>query len=99
MRNSIEAMLTSEERLLEVRASETAREVKIDIIDSGTGVQSANRESIFEKGVTTKPLGSGFGLYYARRALRRYRGHVALSDRDDGPGTVASVVLRRAKDV
>jgi signal transduction histidine kinase len=98
VRNAVEAMLSCDKRKITVRASEMAREVKIEIVDTGKGLGDTDPETIFEKGVTTKPLGSGFGLYYARRALRRYRGNVTLSEREDGPGTVASVVLKRAKD-
>jgi signal transduction histidine kinase len=98
MRNAVEAMQDSENREITIRASESARVVRVDVIDSGVGLRTADPESVFDRGATTKPLGSGFGLYYARRTLRRYRGDVNLASREDGQGAVASVVMRRAKD-
>jgi sensor histidine kinase regulating citrate/malate metabolism len=57
---------------------------------------SVDPESLFEKGTSTKPLGSGFGLYYARRVLRRYKGDITLSERTDDDGVRVKIVLRRA---
>jgi signal transduction histidine kinase len=39
--------------------------------DSGPGVSSRDRESIFEFGFTRKPGGRGYGLYIARKVLER----------------------------
>jgi signal transduction histidine kinase len=66
--------------------------------DDGTGLPAAVRERLFTPHVTTKPSGSGMGLFLAHRiATSRYGGGLRLEDRLPS-GTRATVTLRdRAK--
>lgn len=41
-------------------------------------------EFIFERGITTKEKGSGYGLYIARRAANEHRGSIRLHDSREG---------------
>lgn len=68
--------------------------VRIEIADRGAGVPQAVRERLFQPHVSSKPSGAGMGLYLAERLVRlRYRGSLALSDREGG-GTLATLRLR-----
>lgn len=67
--------------------------VRVEVEDDGPGVAPAVRPRLFSPHVTTKPGGSGMGLYLAQRiAASRYGGSLALEDRPAG-GTRAVVTL------
>lgn len=72
--------------------------VAIEVLDRGTGLAEAVRARLFQPHTTTKPHGSGMGLFLAHRlATGRYAGDLTLQPRDGG-GTVARLELgdRRA---
>lgn len=76
-----------------VRAGATGDRVRIEVLDRGPGLAPTVREKLFQPHLTTKPDGSGMGLYLTRRlAESRYRGTIELTDRD-GEGTVAILDL------
>jgi signal transduction histidine kinase len=67
---------------------------RLVVEDGGPGLAPEVRQRLFAPHVTTKPHGSGMGLFLARRlAAGRYGGDVALADRPTG-GTRAVVTLR-----
>ena len=67
--------------------------VRVEVRDNGSGVSGAVRERLFEPHVTTKPHGSGMGLFLAHRlATARYGGALRLEDGETG-GTVAILEL------
>jgi signal transduction histidine kinase len=75
----------------------TAREDGACIVaveDEGAGLAAEVRERLFTPHVTTKPNGSGMGLFLAQRiASTRYAGSVSLEPRAEG-GTRAVLTLR-----
>jgi signal transduction histidine kinase len=58
--------------------------VRIDIADRGPGVPPHERERIFEMFVSSRPEGSGLGLFLARTALRKCGGDIIALPRDGG---------------
>jgi signal transduction histidine kinase len=73
---------------------------RCEIDDEGPGVAPEVAARLFAPHVTSKPHGSGMGLYLAQRlAQTRYAGSVTLAARPDGPGTRATLALsaRRAE--
>ncbi len=57
--------------------------LQLEVLDQGTGIAPAVRERLFTPHVTTKPMGSGMGLFLAHRlATSRYRGELQLLDRE-----------------
>ncbi len=78
----------SEERRIQLDAVDGAFLVS----DSGPGVNTRDRESIFEYGFTRKPGGRGMGLHISREALRRVGYDLALADGKPEKG--ATFVIR-----
>lgn len=64
------------------REGERAR---LDVRDTGPGIPKADRERIFEMFYTTRPQGTGLGLFLARTAVEQNGGTLAAVE-PEGPG-------------
>ena len=65
--------------------------VRLEVQDTGCGIEPADLRRIFDHGYTTKPSGHGFGLHSAANAATEMHG--SLTARSDGPGTGATFTL------
>ncbi|HEX9205248.1 MAG TPA: ATP-binding protein [Candidatus Deferrimicrobiaceae bacterium] len=65
--------------------------IRVDISDSGNGIEREFREKIFEPFFTTKGKGTGLGLAISRQLLFLHGGTVDLCD---GPAAGATFTLR-----
>lgn len=61
--------------------------------DEGPGLDAATRERLFAPFFTTKPDGTGLGLWISQSLLERYGGRVEADNRADGRGAVFTVRL------
>jgi signal transduction histidine kinase len=75
-------------------SEESEGEVLLRIVDDGPGVAAEVAGHIFEPFVTSKPRGSGLGLFVVDQLVRKMGGRVRLLSGVPG-GTVAEVWLRR----
>ncbi len=66
------------------------RSVKLTVKDNGPGIPPEVRERVFEPFYTSKPGGSGLGLYLVREIVLAGGGWISLSS-GDGRGTSVSV--------
>jgi signal transduction histidine kinase len=53
-----------------VRASQHGDSILVRVSDHGPGIPEHQRERVFVRGVSTRPVDGGLGLYVARRLLR-----------------------------
>jgi two-component system sensor histidine kinase HydH len=67
--------------------------VTLSVKDHGAGLGGRDPEQLFAPFETTKEKGSGLGLAVVRQVAEDHGGSVHISDRADGPGAVATVVL------
>lgn len=65
-----------------VRVARVDHSVRIDVSDNGPGVPAADRARIFEMFYTTRPSGTGLGLFLARTAIGRCGGSIQVLDAD-----------------
>jgi two-component system C4-dicarboxylate transport sensor histidine kinase DctB len=79
MVNALDAMATTPERHLQVRAGAAAGRVTIRVSDSGPGIPPAMQSHLFEPFATSKPPGAGLGLglMISRRIVRSFGGELA----------------------
>jgi two-component system nitrogen regulation sensor histidine kinase NtrY len=68
-------------------------EVRITVADDGVGLPTQDRGRLTEPYVTHKPKGTGLGLAIVKKILEDHGGQIALDDRPDGPGAVATLIL------
>jgi signal transduction histidine kinase len=88
--NAMEAML--EGGKVEVETSRRENRVRVDVVDSGTGIPSEDLEQLFEPFFTTKVQGTGLGLANTKRILEQHGGEVTIQSAE-GKGTRVSFWL------
>lgn len=67
-------------------------QVWIEVVDQGPGIPTADREKAFEMFHTTRPGGSGLGLFLARTAVENCGGRLEVVD-NPGSGARLRVIL------
>lgn len=75
----------------------TATHVQLHVRDTGSGIPAAQRAAIFEPLYTTKPGGTGLGLYIVREIVTAHGGQVSVES-VEGQGTTLTLTLPRAMD-
>lgn len=78
------------------RRKAPARQVAVDITDTGKGIPKNKLESVFMPGFTTKKRGWGLGLALAKRIIENYHeGKLFVKWSEMGRGTTFRVVLNQ----
>jgi two-component system, NtrC family, sensor kinase len=69
-----------------VRTRDLGRAVRIEVDDTGTGIDAAERARVFAPFVTTKPpgAGTGLGLYVSKRIVAAHRGDIGFEELPGG---------------
>ncbi len=84
LRNAVQAMEKSEQRVLTVRTRGGREEVVVEVEDTGLGIPPGHKDLIFEPFFTTRLNGdasSGLGLYSVKQLLRPYGVRFAVESR------------------
>jgi PAS domain S-box-containing protein len=72
----------------------TATHVQLVVHDTGSGIAAEQLEQIFEPLYTTKPGGTGLGLYIAQQIVAAHEGQLTVHS-VVGQGTVVTIALPR----
>jgi signal transduction histidine kinase len=94
LHNAIEAM--PEGGMLTLRGRQQAATVRLDISDTGIGIPPEQYTQIFEPLHTTKPGGTGLGLYIVQEVVTAHDGQVAVQS-TVGAGTTFTITLPLAE--
>jgi len=89
--NAIEAMDDGGTLSVRLFGDDPGR-VKIEISDTGVGIQKKDLEKIFDPYFTTKPSGTGLGLAIVHRIIEAHNGEVNVKS-EQGKGTTVSIIL------
>jgi len=90
--NAVDAMEGRERRELTIRISCDDREVRISIIDTGSGIPRDMEEKLFRAFATSKPTGLGVGLSISRTIVEAHNGRLWFDPNPSG-GTIFHLVL------
>jgi len=90
VQNALDAM--PQGGTLTLRGWQTASHVHLDICDTGAGIPAEQLAQIFEPLYTTKPAGTGLGLYMAREIVAAHGGEIRVTSQV-GSGTTFTVTL------
>lgn len=101
LRRAIINVLTNAEQFSErggkvrVRVALDDRNAIVEVSDSGPGIPRSERKRVFQMFVSSRPEGTGLGLFLARAAVEKSAGTIAVVDSASG-GTLVRIVLPRA---
>ncbi len=77
---------------LTLRGQQTAAQVRLEVSDTGVGIPAEQLRQIFEPLHTTKPDGTGLGLYLVREIVTAHGGEITVQS-DVGHGTTFLITL------
>lgn len=83
---------------VEVTVAQKDSVLVTDITDRGPGIPLQHQKKIFDLFMTTRPEGTGLGLFLARTAIQRCNGTIEALPREGG-GTCIRIVLPCVKKV
>lgn len=94
LKNALDAM--EGKGTITINMTDSLTQVKIDITDTGKGINKANLQHVFEPGFTTKKRGWGLGLTLAKRIIEQYhRGSIYVKSSEPGKGTTFRIELNK----
>lgn len=95
VKNAIDAMKGRGKLALEIQ--QEGDSVKINVSDTGSGIQKKQFKSIFEPGFTTKKRGWGLGLSLTKRIVEEYhKGNIKVLNSEIGKGTTMQVTFKKS---
>ena len=93
-KNAVDAM--KGEGLIKIEMEEDESYVRIQINDTGKGIEPELISSIFKPGVTSKKRAWGLGLSLSKRIIEEYhKGKIFVKNSVKGEGTTFSVLLQK----
>ena len=72
--------------------SMTDRRIRIEVRDTGVGIDPKDLDRIFDPYFTTKSSGTGLGLAIVQKIIEAHRGEIQVAS-TPGLGTTVSVIL------
>jgi len=93
LKNALDAM-ESERGRIDVVATAIENKIRIDVRDTGKGIERRNWKNVFRPGYSTKKRGWGLGLSLAKRIVEDYHGGtLSLASSRPGHGTTFRIEI------
>jgi two-component system, sporulation sensor kinase D len=95
VKNAIDAMKGRGK--LSLKIEQDGDIVKINVLDTGSGIPKNQYSSIFEPGFTTKKRGWGLGLSLTKRIVEEYhKGTIKVLSSETGKGTTMQISFKKS---
>lgn len=87
--NAADAMsaIKAEHRSLAIRTEATGADVRLSVVDNGSGIAEADLRNVFDAFWSTKPDGMGIGLAICRSIVAAHHGSITASNNAEGGAT------------
>jgi signal transduction histidine kinase len=95
VQNAVDAM--SQGGTVTLVGQTTATEIQLLVQDTGSGIAAAQLGQIFEPLYTTKPGGTGLGLYIVQEIVAAHGGQISVVSKE-GQGATFTITLPRTAD-
>ncbi|MDQ0208233.1 DcuS/MalK family sensor histidine kinase [Alkalicoccobacillus murimartini] len=90
--NAVEAVSRSDEKLVELSLKVKQGQLRIEVSDSGQGMNQEQQEKVFKKGYSTKGEDRGFGLALIEQSVTNLKGDLLMTS-DVGIGTIFTIYI------
>lgn len=97
IRNAVEAMEDSDERILSISTARSDAKVRIDVEDTGCGIPPDRVQTVFTAFGSSKVDGLGVGLTICRTIVEAHGGQIWVQ-RTDAKGTRVAIRLPAYSD-
>lgn len=95
LKNSLDAMdKKTAEKTISFLAHTRHNQLILQVRDSGNGFSEATARQLFKRGFSTKPTGTGLGLYNCKAILESHGGDIDVISEGPGKGSVATVKFK-----
>ena len=84
IRNAIDAMQNSPNRVLTISTRKNGEQVEVSVADTGPGVDSSLQSKLFDPFVSNKDEGMGVGLSISKAIIDAHQGEILATNRDSG---------------
>lgn len=98
--NAVQAVERSGTVHIAVRHRQTEQSIEIRVADSGPGIPEEHMSQIFNPFFTTRPEGTGLGLFVTQQIVHRYQGSIRVESKaDEGTAVVIQLPLSAGQPV
>ena len=84
-------------KVITISSQVKVNHVYLEISDTGIGINSPEKEKLFEFGRSHKGS-SGFGLYYCKQFIEKNQGSIAIESHGSGQGALVRIILPIGKN-
>lgn len=84
LKNSVEAMTNKKKHKLRVEVNDLKEKVEVKIIDNGVGIEEENLKKMESPFFSTKPNGTGLGVYLSREIVKAHEGKMHFESSKKG---------------
>lgn len=91
---AFDELIDDREKTLHLRLEQLESEhmLSLTIRDNAIGFEPGKGETFFQRGITSKNTGSGFGLHNCREIVETHQGQITMES--EGPGKGTTIVLK-----
>ncbi|MBA2251076.1 MAG: HAMP domain-containing histidine kinase [Chitinophagaceae bacterium] len=94
LKNALDAM--DGKGIITIDFKDNAKDIYIDVTDTGKGISAANISKVFKPGFTTKKRGWGLGLSLSKRIVEQFhKGKLFVKQSEPGRGSTFRIILEK----
>lgn len=96
IKNAMDAIKSTDKKaFVSIKLYRVENEVRIDVEDSGIGIEKKYQNEIFKPGYSTKKRGWGLGLSLTQRIIEEYhQGKLVIHRSEPGVGTTMRIIIK-----